>query len=123
MMTRWGDTGGVRQAGQDGEDGDQMLEHGLFGKNAFFEDSVRVPMLVVAPERIAPGVREVLTEAVDAMPTILEMCGMPVPAGVQGRSLLEASAREMVCCGNIVQGKGVELRDLANDQIARKREI
>ena len=30
--------------------GDQMLEHGLFGKNVFFEDSVKVPMLIQAQE-------------------------------------------------------------------------
>lgn len=83
--------------------GDQMLEHGLFGKNVFFEDSVRVPMLVHAPGRLAAGVRTELTEAIDVMPTILELCGVPVPKRVQGRSLLRRdTAREMVFCENIM---------------------
>lgn len=30
--------------------GDQMLEHGLFGKNVFFDNSVKVPMLIQAQE-------------------------------------------------------------------------
>ncbi len=82
--------------------GDQMLEHGLFGKNVFFEDSVRVPMLIHAPGRMAAGVREELTEAIDVMPTILDLCGVAVPKTVQGRSLLRGGGREMVFCENIM---------------------
>lgn len=82
--------------------GDQMLEHGLFGKNVFFEESVRVPMLIHWPGRLEPGVRAELTEAIDVMPTILEMCGVPVPEHVQGQSLLSGAGREMVFCENIM---------------------
>ena len=82
--------------------GDQMLEHGLFGKNVFFEDSVRVPMLMRVPGRMEGGVRTELVESIDVMPTILELCGVAVPETVQGRSLLGASAREMVFCENIM---------------------
>ena len=82
--------------------GDQMLEHGLFGKNVFFEDSVRVPMLMHVPGRMEGGVRTELVESIDVMPTILEMCGVAVPETVQGRSLMRASAREMVFCENIM---------------------
>jgi len=82
--------------------GDQMLEHGLFGKNVFFESSVHVPMLIHAPGRMAAGARTGLTEAIDVMPTILDICGVPVPEYVQGRSLIEAEFREMVFCENIM---------------------
>ncbi len=82
--------------------GDQMQEHGLFGKNVFFEDSVRVPMLVHTPGRMAAGVRTELTEAIDVMPTILEMCGVETPGYVQGRSLLRPGGREMVFCENVM---------------------
>jgi arylsulfatase A-like enzyme len=82
--------------------GDQMLEHGLFGKNVFFESSVRVPMLVSWPGRMRAGARAELTEAIDVMPTILEMCGVEVPERVQGRSLLQSEGREMVFCENIM---------------------
>ncbi|MBI2687041.1 MAG: sulfatase-like hydrolase/transferase [Acidobacteria bacterium] len=82
--------------------GDQMLEHGLFGKNVFFEDSVRVPMLIRWPGRLAAGQRTALTEAIDVMPTILAMCRVAVPAHVQGRSVLTELRREMVFCENIM---------------------
>ena len=66
--------------------GDQMLAHGLFGKNVFFEDSVRIPLLASWPGRIRPGAYPDLVETVDLLPSLLELCGLPVPESVQGRS-------------------------------------
>ena len=68
--------------------GDQMLDHGLFGKNVFFEGSVRIPLLVSWPGRIRPGVYSELVESVDLLPSVLELCGLPVPDHVQGRSFV-----------------------------------
>ncbi|MBM3729119.1 MAG: DUF4976 domain-containing protein [Acidobacteria bacterium] len=67
--------------------GDQLLEHGLEGKNLFFESSVHIPLLARYPEHIRPGVYRELVEQVDVTPSILEWCGVPVPKRVQGRSL------------------------------------
>jgi arylsulfatase A-like enzyme len=67
--------------------GDQLLEHGLQGKNVFFESSVRTPFLVSFPGRARSGRYEELVESVDVAPTVLEWCGLPVPDRVQGRSL------------------------------------
>ncbi len=66
--------------------GDQMLEHGLFGKNVFFEDSVRIPLLVSWPAQIRPGVYSELIETIDVLPSLLELSGLPVPGHIQGRS-------------------------------------
>jgi arylsulfatase A-like enzyme len=68
--------------------GDQLLEHGLEGKNVFFEASVHVPFLIRYPGRVASGVRQELIEMVDVAPTLLEFCGLPVPKECQGRSLV-----------------------------------
>lgn len=67
--------------------GDQLLEHGLTGKNVFFEASVHVPLLVRWPDRIAPARRSELVESVDLVPTLLDLCGLAVPDRVQGCSL------------------------------------
>jgi arylsulfatase A-like enzyme len=67
--------------------GDQLLEHGVDGKNVFFEASVHVPFLIRYPGRVAPGVRRELVEMVDVAPTLLEFCGLPAPKECQGRSL------------------------------------
>ncbi|MBK5293451.1 MAG: sulfatase-like hydrolase/transferase [Acidobacteriia bacterium] len=66
--------------------GDQLLEHGLFGKNVFFEPSVHAPLLASLPGAIRPGICDALTESVDVVPSVLDFCGLPVPERVQGRS-------------------------------------
>jgi len=81
--------------------GDQLLEHGLQGKNVFFEASIRVPLLMRLPGRIRAGRRDELVEAVDVMPTILDLCGIPGPERCQGRSIGSA-AREAVFAENII---------------------
>lgn len=88
--------------------GDQLLEHGLMGKNAFFEASMRVPFMVRWPNRIAPARRNELMETVDLVPTLLELCGLTVPDRVQGRSFAPLltgrpyQEREMVFAENSI---------------------
>jgi arylsulfatase len=66
--------------------GAQLLEHGLTDKNVFFESSIHVPLLVRFPRHIAPAQYAQLIEAIDVMPTLLELCGIPIPYNAQGRS-------------------------------------
>ncbi|MFB3828902.1 MAG: sulfatase [Bryobacteraceae bacterium] len=89
--------------------GDQMLAHGLEGKNVFFEESVHVPLLVRYPERLQPGKRTELIEAMDVCPTLLDLCGLPVPEECQGRSFAQITGgpggyrpREFVFSENII---------------------
>jgi arylsulfatase len=67
--------------------GDQLLEHGLQGKNLFFEASVHIPLLVKFPGRARPAKYSELVETVDLVPTLLDFAGLPVPQNCQGRSL------------------------------------
>ncbi len=68
--------------------GDQLLEHGMMGKNAFFEASVRVPFMVRFPERIKAGKYDALVESVDLLPTLFDLLGLPAPRHCHGRSLV-----------------------------------
>ena len=70
--------------------GDQLLEHGLQGKNVFFEASVRVPMMVRWPGQVRPGKYSELMETVDVAPSVLDCCGVPVPGELPGRELRAA---------------------------------
>lgn len=67
--------------------GDMMGEHGQWWKRSFYEASARVPFLFRAPGRIAGG-RTVRANVslVDIFPTLCELCGLPVPSGLDGRS-------------------------------------
>ena len=67
--------------------GDQLLEHGLMGKNCFFESSVRVPLMIRYPKRIKRGNYDELVESVDVLPTVFELAGIDEPYNNQGRSL------------------------------------
>lgn len=66
--------------------GDQLLEHGIVGKNCFYEPSVRVPLMVSLPGTIEPSRKDELIETVDLMPTLLDFAGIPIPVECQGRS-------------------------------------
>ena len=68
--------------------GDQLLEHGLMGKNCFFDPSVRVPLMMRFPNRILPGHHSDLVQSIDVLPTLFELVGLPEPTENQGRSLV-----------------------------------
>ena len=63
--------------------GDCMGSHGLYGKNVWYEESIRIPLYFRGPG-IKPGSTDVLFASPDHMPTLLELLGAPVPETVEG---------------------------------------
>jgi arylsulfatase A-like enzyme len=64
---------------------DYFFEHGAFGSNP----EVHVPLLLVAPGRVPPGVRSPATvRSIDIVPTILEVLNLPPEAHFRGTSLM-----------------------------------
>jgi len=64
-------------------------EHGLGDKRWAYEESIRIPLLMRYPRRIAAGRKlDQIVLNVDIAPTFLDLSGVPVPKHVQGRSLL-----------------------------------
>jgi iduronate 2-sulfatase len=64
-------------------------EHGLWQKMSLFEESARVPLLVVAPGRARPGgVARAPVSQVDLFPTLAALCDVPAPDALQGQSLV-----------------------------------
>lgn len=63
-------------------------EHGLFDKRLMYEPSIRIPLLLRWPGGIAAGRMDDAHFAlnIDLAPTLLELCGAPVPASMQGDS-------------------------------------
>ena len=63
-------------------------EHGWTDKKVIYEESIRVPLLVRYPRRVEPGsVNGDFALNIDFAPTFLDLCGVQVPAEMQGRSL------------------------------------
>lgn len=67
--------------------GFQLGEHGSWGKTSCYEQDARVPLLIVPPGGLVVGKRTAaLVELIDLYPTLAELAGLPVEAGLEGKS-------------------------------------
>lgn len=96
----------LRQAGEDLDDwiiiycsdhGDQLGEHGVWEKQKFFEGSVRVPLIIRAPRLLPAGTRvDANVNLCDLFATLCHLVDVPVPAGLDSRSLQALMTQETV---------------------------
>lgn len=70
--------------------GFHLGEHGHWSKYTLFEQSTRVPLIIRVPGVTPEGgaVCDGIVELVDVVPTLGELAGIEVPAGVEGISLV-----------------------------------
>ena len=64
-------------------------EHGMVWKStsAFYDEIVRIPLIVRYRRRIRPQKSDLVASHVDIMPTLLHLLGSSIPRQVQGQSL------------------------------------
>jgi len=68
--------------------GESFLEHGHFGHEfPMYEENLQVP-LIIYDHRFPPRTVSNIVESIDIMPTILDLANIPLPDGLQGKSLL-----------------------------------
>lgn len=65
--------------------GDMMGSQGMFRKQRPWAESTRVPFLVRHPQVAKARSHDTPINAPDLMPTFLSLCGLPIPAEVQGQ--------------------------------------
>ncbi|HEV8365717.1 MAG TPA: sulfatase [Gemmatimonadaceae bacterium] len=64
-------------------------DHGWFDKRWMYEESLRTPLLIRWPGVVRPrSVNQDLVQNLDYAETMLDMAGVPIPASMQGRSLV-----------------------------------
>ncbi|MEI6873345.1 MAG: sulfatase [Verrucomicrobiota bacterium] len=72
-----------------GDNGYHIGEHQLWGKTTNFEYDAHVPLLVSIPSsRHAGKSTTSMSELVDLFPTLVELCNLPKPDGLEGQSLV-----------------------------------
>ena len=76
-----------------GKPRDMWMHHTLRGSKATpFEESVHIPFILRYPAKIGGNRRtEILFNSVDVFPTLLGLCGVECPEGVQGSDLSHAA--------------------------------
>ncbi len=73
-----------------GDHGESLDEHGYYFNHGahLYGASTRVPMVLVAPGQLPPGVRlDAMVENVDLLPTLLPLLELPTPPGLAGMDL------------------------------------
>ncbi|MEI6235849.1 MAG: sulfatase [Planctomycetota bacterium] len=71
-----------------GDHGWQLGDHGLWHKHTNFEIATRAPLLISLPKQKTAGQKcEAPVEFVDVYPTLADLCGLPIPAGLAGSSV------------------------------------
>jgi len=73
-----------------GDHGYYMGEHGWWGsKHNNYEGATRAPLIVAVPGQKAAGQHtRALVEFVDIYPSLVELCGLPLTAGLEGKSFV-----------------------------------
>ena len=85
--------------------GDTLFDHGICGKRTFYQGSANIPLLISGePVKAWRGmVSDHLACLEDVMPTILSLCGIPVPETVEGIDLLHE--QRTMLFGEIGEGR------------------
>jgi iduronate 2-sulfatase len=70
-----------------GDHGWHLGDHGMWCKHTNYEQATRIPVIVSTPGTTKAGGRcRALIETADIYPTLCELAGLPVPAGLDGSS-------------------------------------
>ena len=81
--------------------GDMLGDHRLWSKMLFYEGSAKIPMILVPTAELSERVGfnrldDRLVVQADVMPTLLDLCDIPVPDSVEGLSMVGGRQRDYI---------------------------
>ena len=80
--------------------GDMLGNHGFWAKQTFYEWSCGIPMIIMGTNcctRVGTNRTDTrLSSLKDIMPTLLDLCGLEIPASVEGNSMFSTGSREYI---------------------------
>jgi len=82
--------------------GEELFDHGgVSHGQTLFREVLDVPLIVKWPRGIAPppGTNASPAQLLDILPTVLDCAGLPLPSGLEGRSLLRSPPAEAPAAG------------------------
>jgi arylsulfatase A-like enzyme len=82
--------------------GEMMGSQGRMTKGIFFEEAIRVPLMISWGDRIKPREEASLVSTIDIMPSLLGLMNVPLPANLDGKDL-----------SSFIAGKSSTTRDAA----------
>ncbi|MBN1825267.1 MAG: sulfatase-like hydrolase/transferase [Candidatus Eisenbacteria bacterium] len=89
-----------------GDHGEEFQEHRSFGHSfTFYDEVLRVPLLLRDPGRPGGGTVEHPVSLVDLFPTLLRIAGLPAPEGLDGRPLDEEGEGRTILAGTTREGR------------------
>jgi arylsulfatase A-like enzyme len=71
-----------------GDHGWHLGDHRVWGKHTLSEWSLQSPLILSVPGIEKTGSRDMVVSSTDIYPTLMELCGLPKPDSLDGRSLL-----------------------------------
>lgn len=86
--------------------GDMLFDHDMVAKRCFYQNAANIPLIISGKpvSRWRGAVDSRLACLADVMPTLLDLCGIDIPAHVEGMSLL-GDARRASLYGEIGEGQ------------------
>lgn len=95
--------------------GEMLGDHHYWRKCLGYEGSARVPFMIRAPRSMglpANTTVDAVVEHRDLMPTILDAAGVPIPACIEGRSVLPLARGETVPWREYIHGQHTGTHDM-----------
>ena len=100
--------------------GSMHWSHNRIRKQQPWEETIRVPLLIRAPEQLPCGQSsEVLASTVDLLPTVLELLGEPIPASLDGISVRDAVAGTGPAPESVLIGVPVPVDGVTEEGVGR----